>query len=100
MRLFARPGISARAWWADLKPLLSDQAQRDYYGVDPARVPVSKVTGDGRLVELDTALVAIVHVPTNAGLYAVTVSRSSQEPRWVVERITPPEPDPHAGDTA
>lgn len=98
MTLFARPGLSAEDWWADLEPLLSAKAQQDYLYVDPARVPVTAVTGKGRLVELGTELVAIVHVPTDAGLYAVTVSRSEEAPEWVADRITPPEPDPHAGD--
>ena len=98
MRLFARPDRPADAWWADLEPLLSAQARQDYYGVDPARVPVTAVTGPARLVPLDTELVAIAHIPTDAGLYAVTLSRTPQAPAWMVERITPPEADPHAGE--
>lgn len=95
MSLFARPDLGRQAWWADLEPLLSDQAARDYAGVDPANVPVRQVTGPGRLVPLETALVTIIHVPTDAGLYAVTLSRSPEHPQWRADRITPPEPDPH-----
>lgn len=98
MRLFARPELSPKAWWADLEPLLSASARQDYYGVDPSQVPVTEVFGPARLVPLGTKLLAIVHVPTDAGLYAVTFSRSKEEPRWAVERITPPEPDPHSAN--
>lgn len=95
MSLFARPDLERQTWWDDLEPLLSDQAARDYAGVDPANVPVRQVTGPGRLVPLETALVTIVHVATDAGLYAVTLSRSPEHPQWRADRITPPEPDPH-----
>lgn len=98
MRLFARPRLDAKTWWSDLEPLMSPQAQQDYYGIDPALVPVTDITGPGALVKLDTRRVAIVHVPTDAGLYAITLSRSPEAPEWKVERIAPPEPDPHAED--
>lgn len=95
LRLWARPSMGADAWWDDLEPYLTAQAQQDYSYTDPANVPVTKLTGAATLVELDTRRVAIVHVPTDAGLYAVTLSRSPESPTWLVERIAPPEPDPH-----
>lgn len=95
MELFARPGVEADTWWEDLEPHLSAQARHDYAYVDPRNVPASNVTGTGDLVTMDSPRVAIVHVPTDAGLYAVTLSRSPAEPEWVAERITPPEDDPH-----
>ena len=100
MRLFARPRLDAETWWSALEPLMSTQAQQDYYGTDPARVPVAAVTGPGTLLDLDTKRLAIVHVPTDAGLYAITLSRSPEAPEWKVERIAPPEPDPHTEDEA
>jgi hypothetical protein len=95
MRLFARPQLTRAAWWSDLEPLLSAQAAQDYAGVDPANVPVRQITGPGRLVPLETDRVAIVHVPTDHGLYAVTMSRSPEDPQWRAEHLTPPETDPH-----
>lgn len=94
MERFARPSLDRATWWADLEPYLSAQAQADYLGVDPANVPVRRITGPIELVPLKTHLVAIAHVPTDAGLYAVTLSRSEAAPQWAVERITPPERDP------
>lgn len=95
MRLFARPKMSAEQWWTDLEPRLSAQARLDYFGIDPASVPVTKITGPVTLVPMSTKLASIAHIPTDAGLYAVTLSRTPEEPQWVVEQITPPEPDPH-----
>lgn len=98
LTLFARPQTPRGQWWSELEPLLSEQARTDYLGVDPAQVPVTKVTGPPKVVDLDTAMLAIVHIPTDAGLYAVTLSRSDEDPDWRVESLVPPESDPHAGD--
>ncbi len=92
---YSRPGVSAERWWKDLAPFFSDGAAADYIGTDPTEVRSRKVTGAVRLVPATTIRLVIAHVPTDAGLYAVTMSRSTEAPRWVVERITPPEPDPH-----
>lgn len=91
MTAFARPSLSESRWWADLSPYLSAEAQDAYSGTDPAEVPVSRVTGDVDLVDLDSPLVAIAHVPTDAGLYAVTMARDPGTSHWLVQRITPPE---------
>ena len=91
MRLFARSGVSAATWYSDLEPYLSPAAQEAYFATDPANVPVTKVTGDVQLVDASNELVAIAHLPTDDGLYAITLSRSADHPTWAVERITPPE---------
>jgi len=88
--VFARPDVSYEQWWADLSPLLSSQAQMDYQYVDPLNVPARAVTGDPILVDDDSASVAGVQVPTDVGLYVVTLSRADADAPWVVERITPP----------
>lgn len=93
---FARPDLSPTDWWDGLAPLLSEQARSDYLGIDPATVPVTQITGKARLARVDTSMLAIVHIPTDAGLYAVTLTRSPEAPVWVVESIVPPELDPHA----
>ena len=91
MRLFARPDVSASTWYSDLEPYLSPAAQEAYYATDPANVPVTTVTGAVQLVDASNELVAIAHLPTDNGLYAITMSRSPEQPTWAVERITPPE---------
>ena len=98
MVLFARTGVGADRWMKDLEPYLSAQAQQDYQGTDPANVPARKVTGRATVVATDSARLARVHVPTNAGVYLVVLSRSPSDPTWRVERITPPEEPEEVGD--
>ncbi len=95
MTLFARQDVVAHTWWSELVPLLSARAAQDYRYVDPANVPATGVTGPVKLLPQETPTVARVSVPTNAGVYLLVLSRTAAEPRWVVERFTPPE---SAGD--
>lgn len=91
MTRFARPSMPAKKWWDELSPLLSAQARTDYAYTDPANVPATKVTGKPSLADLDSVHVRIVQVPTDAGTYSITLSRSELDPDWVVERIAPPD---------
>lgn len=91
MGLFARPDAPFEAWWADLSPTLSTQAQVDYQYVDPAAVPARAVTGPGVLVDEASAFIAGVQVPTDVGTYTVVLSRTGAGAAWLVERLTPPE---------
>ena len=91
MGKFARPGLDYETWWAELEPLLSEEARSDYSFVDPRNVPASEVTGTGVLVDDSSANVAVVEVPTNAGTYTLTLSRLYGDSPWAAERIMPPE---------
>lgn len=91
MKRFARPTTaSATRWWPTLRPLLTGKAQADYEWVDPMNVPVTSVTGPGRVDVASKASVARVHVPTNAGVYLVVLTRTDATPQWVADRILPP----------
>ena len=90
MTAFARPTRPYEDWWADLAPLLSEQAQQDYSFVDPANIPVSALTGDPVLVGESSAFLARVEVPTDAGVYELLLSRTDATAPWVGESITPP----------
>lgn len=91
MRLFARRDVDAPTWWSDLAPVMSARAAQDYRYVDPGSVPATKVTGRAKVVSQDTPSVARVSVPTNAGVYLLILSRTQEDPQWLVERFTPPE---------
>lgn len=91
MRAFARPDLDDVAWWDELEPLLSAQAQLDYAYTDPANVPARGVTGDATLVDDTSAYVGRVAVPTDVGSYTVVLSRQDGAAPWLVERITPPD---------
>jgi hypothetical protein len=91
MRAFARPQADYDTWWAGLKPLLTEQAAEDYAYTDPANIPVRRVTGPGRLVDITSAYIARVAVPTDVGQWTVTLARTDAHAPWLGVRITPPE---------
>lgn len=91
MTAFARPFLDYQTWWAELSPLLTQQAQQDYAYIDPANVPVHGVVGDARITDQTSTYVATVTVPTDVGPYLVTVTRTDATASWLVASITPPE---------
>ena len=91
MAAFARPDLPFDQWWAQLQPMLDQQASRDYSYMDPSVIPVTTVTGEGTLLDEDSAYIARVAVPTDAGEYIVLMSRQDANAPWLTSRITPPE---------
>lgn len=90
MTAFARSTIDAQTWINGLYPMLTQQAAAAYEGTDPANVPVHQVTGAGSVVEGSTDYALLVRVPTDIGVYAVSLTRQAPADLWLVERITPP----------
>jgi len=91
MTAFARPDLSFEQWWAALQPMLDQQASRDYSYMEPSVIPVTTVTGEGALLDVDSAYIARVAVPTDAGEYTVLLSRVDADAPWLASRMTPPE---------
>jgi len=91
MTAFARPTLDQTTWWAQLSPLLTQQAQLDYSYVDPANVPASAVTGHGALVDETSAYVARVQVPTDIGTYTLVLTRAGADSPWQASKLSPPE---------
>ncbi|MBT2594054.1 hypothetical protein [Arthrobacter sp. ISL-72] len=88
---YARPGTEATRWANDFARWLTPQATADYSMVDPANVPVSRVTGPATLaVDESNGYGVTVTVPTDVGPYAVQLLRTSAESTWKVNRLTPP----------
>lgn len=90
MGRFARPEISAQAWWREFAPLLTPAAAQAYAETDPASIPVRRVTGKARIVDDRTPFLARVSVGTDIGDYTVLLSRGGAGDPWLVERLTPP----------
>lgn len=90
MGAFARPGVDAGTWFAELAPLLTPAAQAAYTGTDPSRVPAAAVTGPPRAGDSPSAYLATVTVPTDVGDYTVLLVREGAGTPWLVERLTPP----------
>lgn len=91
MGRFARPSLDHETWWAELEPLLSVEARDDYSFVDPRNVPASSVTSPALLVDDTSAYLAVVEVPTDVGVYTLTLSRLHDDAPWAAELIMPPD---------
>lgn len=91
MSLFVRRDVNAEQWISDLATYMTPQAAQDYRTVDPANVEATTVTGPGKTIPTDSAWLARIQVPTDAGAYLVILSRTEEDPTWRVARITPPE---------
>jgi hypothetical protein len=99
MTAFARPDLSPDEWWAGLAPLLSPAATEAYLATDPAEVPAHEVTGPAWLGVTESAFLALVFVPTDAGEYAILLVREGGGAPWLVERISPVESGAATGGT-
>ena len=91
----ATPGENAQQWWAQLSPLMSQTGREVYEFVDPANVPVTKVTGTAAVEPAASARVARVKVPTDAGEYVVVLVRSDESPAWAADRLIAPSAVPN-----
>lgn len=91
MTFFVRRDVSADQWISDLATYMTPQAAQDYRTVDPANVEATALTGAAKTIPTDSAWLARVQVPTDAGAYLVVLSRTEEDPTWRVARITPPE---------
>lgn len=88
---FARPQAEATQWANDFARWLTPQATADYSTVDPANIPVSRVTGPATMaVDESNGYGVTVTLPTDIGPYAVQLLRTSKDSTWKVNRITPP----------
>lgn len=90
---FARPGVDDKQWANDLARWLTPQATADYSAVDPANVPVTRVTGPATLtVDEANGYGVMAAVPTDGGTYTLQLLRTGPEAQWKVNRLTPPTP--------
>ena len=91
MTLYARPMVTDKQWIQELGQLLTAQATADYQYVDPANIPVSRITGTGQLmIDENNGFGCHVVFPTDAGDYDVQLLRSAADKPWQVNRFTPP----------
>lgn len=80
---WARPDLPHTRWWADLKPLLTEQAQVDYSYTDPAMIPALRITG--KPVEAPGPFdpyVTTYYFKTTHGRFGVDLARSPSGGPW------------------
>lgn len=95
MGLFARPDVPETTWFADLAPHLAPEYADDAKYIDPARVPIRKIT-DGPAISRDAGnpMTVTATFATDAGRWRVLLHRSGQQQPWLVTAISPQEPTP------
>jgi hypothetical protein len=93
MGLFARPDVPGAAWFSELSPFLSAEYAEDARYIDPARVPIRKVT-DGPAItrEAGNPLTVTAAFSTDAGRWQMILHRSGQQEPWLVTAISPQDP--------
>ncbi|NYT96454.1 hypothetical protein [Salinispora sp. H7-4] len=82
---WARPDLSATAWWQGLAPLCDEGFAGLLRTVDPAQVPATRVTGPPVATHAPADGAAEFEVPTDAG--TVTVTLAGVDGRWVATGV-------------
>lgn len=91
MRTWARPDVPYKRWWADLKPLLSPEAEERYSYTDPQAIPPLKVLDGGTEASREDPYVDTVYFETSHGRFGVDVSRPRLDGEWIGESIIFPD---------
>lgn len=90
MGKFARPDVTARAWFDALQPRMSADYQESAQYIDPGRIPVTKILSDPVLVrEKGNPMSVTAEFSTNNGPWVLSLHRSGQEEPWLITRIAP-----------
>ena len=87
---FLRRDLAYDAWWAQLKPYLTEQAVFAYEYTDPSSIPVTTITGTPLVSAAPSATQMNVLVPTGVGQYVIVLYRENKSAGWAVDRFTPP----------
>ena len=87
---FSETGLPYDAWWAQLKPMLSDSAQAVYVYDDPRNLPTMKLTGKLSVAPKapdDPRFTAEVVVPTSAGVFRLDLERHTRTSPYLLYAI-------------
>ncbi|MDE8670834.1 MULTISPECIES: hypothetical protein [Micrococcaceae] len=90
MGKFARPDVTARAWFDALQPRMSADYQESAQYIDPGRIPVTKILSGPVLVrEKGNPMSVTAEFSTNNGPWVLSLHRSGQEEPWLITRVAP-----------
>jgi ABC-type transport system substrate-binding protein len=87
---FSERGLTYDAWWAQLKPLLSDSAQAVYVYDDPSKIPSMTLSGKIRLAAKppqEAGYTARVIVATSKGVFDLDLERHTLKSPWLLYAI-------------
>lgn len=87
---FSQRGLSHDAWWARLRPLLSDSARAVYVYDDPRKIPPMTITGKvhtAAKAPAEPRYTSEVVVPTSKGTFRLDLERHTLRSRWLLYAI-------------
>lgn len=87
---FTTRGLSQHAWWAKLRPLLSNAAQATYVYDDPRNLPPMTMTGQLHVAPKPPAeprFSAEVVAPTSKGVFRLDLERHKIGSPWLLYAI-------------
>jgi hypothetical protein len=87
---FSHQGMSYSAWWAQLKPLLSEAAQAVYVYDDPRNIPDMRITDKIHVAvkaPAEPRFTAEVIVPTSKGAFRLDLERHTTKSPWLLYAI-------------
>ena len=87
---WSRPDVAYRAWWADLRPMLTPGGREAYAFTDPKQVPALDDLEPDKVVVSPTNTTATVYFTATEGAYGVDLSRSSVDQDWLANRVVFP----------
>lgn len=84
------------AWWAELSPLLTVEAQDAWAYTDPRMITVTQLTGPPTIVDAPSSTLVIVDVPTDIGVWRLELVRAAEvgttsQGTWKAFTLMPPE---------
>ncbi|MGH3413386.1 MAG: hypothetical protein ACRDPH_09940 [Marmoricola sp.] len=87
---FSERGVPYHAWWARLRPLLSDGARAMYVYDDPRTIPPMRITGKVRIAAKapdEPHYTVEVVVPTSKGRFRLDLERHELRAPWLLYAI-------------
>lgn len=84
------------AWWAELSPLLTVEAQDAWAYTDPRMITVTQLTGPATIVDAASSTLVVVDVPTDIGVWRLELVRAAEvgttgQGAWKAFTLMPPE---------
>lgn len=90
MELFARPKLDKGKWFAELKPHLDSGMADSMSYTDPSSIAPTKVTGQPVVRPMHATDGRDVAVPTDAGVWTVTMTYDPNAKKWATAAISGP----------
>lgn len=96
MTVFVSHDRDYDAWWAELSPLLTVEAQDAWAYTDPRMITVTQLTGPATIVDAPSSTLVVVDVPTDIGVWRLELVRAAEvgttgQGAWKAFTLMPPE---------